>query len=219
MSPAFKRQIGRVLWTLVLVMIVAVEFWFRVNREPAPREPVVEVQILQPLSGVRFIDDDTNDGDSFVVEHAGHRLVLRLYFVDCAEKREYKLVASRLKDQAGYFGGLSIPQTIKLGQQAKAFTADLLRSQAFTVFTRWERVFDSDRIYAVIRFDDGQDLAHKLVQAGLARIHTKGVNMPDGRKANDYENHLREVEKAARTAQRGAWGMPRRAPSVSKMQQ
>jgi endonuclease YncB( thermonuclease family) len=51
------------------------------------------------------------------------------------------------------------------------------------------------------------------VQAGLARIHTKGVRMPDGRKANDYENHLREVEKAARAAQRGAWGMPRRASS------
>jgi endonuclease YncB( thermonuclease family) len=219
MSPAFKRKIGRVLWTLVLVTLLAVEFWFRAVREPAPREPVVEVQILQPLSGVRFIDDETNDGDSFVVEHEGQKLVLRLYFVDCAEKREYKLVAGRLKDQAGYFGGLSIPQTLKLGQQAKAYTADLLRSQPFTVFTRWERVYDSDRIYAVIRFDDGEDLAHKLVQAGLARIHTKGVNMPDGRKANDYENHLREVEKAARAAQRGAWGMPRRAPSAAKKQE
>jgi endonuclease YncB( thermonuclease family) len=177
----------------------------------------VEVQILQPLSGVRFIDDETNDGDSFVVEHDGQKLVLRLYFVDCAEKREYKLVAGRLKDQAGYFGGLSIPQTLKLGQQAKAFTADLLRSQPFTVFTRWERVYDSERIYAVIRFDDGEDLAHKLVQAGLARIHTKGVNMPDGKKANDYENHLREVEKEARAAQRGAWGMPRRAPTTKQM--
>jgi endonuclease YncB( thermonuclease family) len=216
MSPAFKRKIGRVLWTLVLVTLLAVEFWFRAVREPTPREPVVEVQILQPLSGVRFIDDETNDGDSFVVEHDGQKLVLRLYFVDCAEKREYKLVAGRLKDQAGYFGGLSIPQTLKLGQQAKAFTADLLRSQPFTVFTRWERVYDSERIYAVIRFDDGEDLAHKLVQAGLARIHTKGVNMPDGRKANDYANHLREVEKAARAAQRGAWGMPRRAPSAAK---
>lgn len=219
MSPAFKRKIGRVLWSLVLVTLVAVEFWFRVNREPAPREPVVEVQILQPLSGVRFIDDDTNDGDSFVVEHEGQRLVLRLYFVDCAEKREYKLVAGRLKDQAGYFGGLSIPQTLKLGQQAKAFTADLLRSQPFTVFTRWERVYDSGRIYAVIMFEDGQDLAHKLVHAGLARIHTKGVTMPNGRKANDYENHLREVEKEAKASKRGAWGMSRRAPSAAKKQE
>jgi hypothetical protein len=44
------------------------------------------------------------------------------------------------------------------------------------------------------------------------------VNMPDGRKANDYANHLREVEKEARAAQRGAWGMPRRAPSAAKKQ-
>jgi endonuclease YncB( thermonuclease family) len=211
MSPAFKRKTGRVLWTLVLVTLVAVEFWFRSVREPPAKEPAVEIERLQPLSGVRFIDAETNDGDSFVVDHEGQKLVLRLYFVDCAEKREYKLVAGRLKDQAGYFGGLSIPQTLKLGQQARAFTADLLRSRAFTVFTRWERVYDSDRIYAVIVFEDGEDLAHKLVQAGLARIHTKGVNMPNGRKANDYENHLRDVEKEARAAKRGAWGMPRRA--------
>jgi hypothetical protein len=78
MSPAFKRKIGRVLWTLVLVTLLAVEFWFRAVREPTPREPVVEVQILQPLSGVRFIDDETNDGDSFVVEHEGQKLVLSL---------------------------------------------------------------------------------------------------------------------------------------------
>ena len=211
MSPAFKRKTGRVLWTLVLVTLVAVEFWFRVVHEPPAKEPAVEIERLQPLSGVRFIDAETNDGDSFVVDHEGQKLVLRLYFVDCAEKREYKLVAGRLRDQAGYFGGLSIPQTLKLGQQARAFTADLLRSRAFTVFTRWERVYDSDRIYAVIVFEDGEDLAHKLVQAGLARIHTKGVNMPNGRKANDYENHLRDVEKQARAAKRGAWGMPRRA--------
>ena len=216
MSPAFKRKTGRVLWTLVLVTLVAVEFWFRSVREPPAKEPAVEIERLQPLSGVRFIDAETNDGDSFVVDHEGQKLVLRLYFVDCAEKREYKLVAGRLKDQAGYFGGLSIPQTLKLGQQARAFTADLLRSRAFTVFTRWERVYDSDRIYAVIVFEDGEDLAHKLVQAGLARIHTKGVNMPNGRKANDYENYLRDVEKEARAAKWGAWGMPRRALSTPK---
>lgn len=218
MSPAFKRKIGRVLWSLVLVTLVAVEFWFRAVREPTPAQPSVEVERLQKLSDVRFIDDETNDGDSFVVEHEGQRLVLRLYFVDCAEKREYKLVAGRLKDQAGYFGGLSIPQTLKLGQQAKAFTADLLRSQPFTVFTRWERVYDSGRIYAVIMFEDGQDLAHKLVHAGLARIHTKGVTMPNGRKANDYENHLREVEKEAKASKRGAWGMSRRASSPKQAQ-
>ena len=214
MSPSFKRQIGRVLWTLLLVTLLAVEYEFRLER--GLRLPPRKVQAvgLQKLKGVRFMDDEANDGDSFVVEHEGQRLVLRLYFVDCAEKREYKLVAGRLKDQAAYFGGLSIPQTLKLGQQAKAFTAELLRSQPFSVFTRWERVYDSERIYAVIMLEDGQDLAYKLVQAGLARIHTKGVTMPNGRKANDYENHLREVEKAARAAMRGAWGMPRRAPSA-----
>ena len=64
MSPAFKRKTGRVLWSLVLVTLVAVEFWFRNVREPTAPRPAVEVERLQPLTGVRFIDDDNNDGDN-----------------------------------------------------------------------------------------------------------------------------------------------------------
>ena len=65
MSPAFKRKTGRVLWTLVLVTLVAVEFWFRVGHEPPAKDPDVESQRLQPLSGVRFIHADTNHGARF----------------------------------------------------------------------------------------------------------------------------------------------------------
>lgn len=219
MSTGFKRKIGSVLWTVLLLVLIAVELWARFVREQPAPPPLVEVEHLVSLGSARFIDDASNDGDSFLVEHEGKRHVIRLYFVDCPEKREYKLVADRLKDQAGYFGGLSIPQTVKAGLQAKEFTASLLRGRSFEVLTRWERVYDSERFYAVVICEDGEDLARKLVHAGLARIHTKGVNMPGGRKANDYENQLRDIEKEARASKRGAWGLPRRAPSTTKKQE
>jgi endonuclease YncB( thermonuclease family) len=132
-----------------------------------------------------------------------------LYFVDCAEKRLYPLVKNRLKDQAAYFGGLSIPQTVSLGLEAKDFTERLLRERHFTIETRWERVFDSARSYALVFFDDGEELSEKLVKAGLCRIHTKGTWMPDGRREYDFESHLRALEKEAKAAHRGAWGRPR----------
>jgi endonuclease YncB( thermonuclease family) len=105
---------------------------------------------------------------------------------------------------------------LNAGAQAKAFTENLLKEQDFTIQTRWERVYDSERTYAVVLFDDGEDLAIKLVEAGLCRIHTKGTMMPDGQHEFDFENRLRELEREAKAAKRGAWGMPKRAPPKPK---
>jgi micrococcal nuclease len=105
---------------------------------------------------------------------------------------------------------------VSVGVEAKAFTEKLLNEQRFTIQTRWERVYDSERSYAVVRFADGEDLAEKLVKAGLCRIHTKGTMMPDGQPEFDYENHLRALEREAKAAKRGAWGKPKRAPPKPK---
>ncbi len=70
----------------------------------------------------------------------------------------------------------------------------MLTEQPFTVQTRWERVYDSARSYALVFFADGEELSEKLVKAGLCRIHTKGTWMPDGRREIDFENHLRVLD-------------------------
>lgn len=131
----------------------------------------------------------------------------RLYFADCPEKKRHSFNADRLAEQGRYFGGLDEAQTVAIGRQAEEFTRQLLTTQPFTICTKWHRVYDSGRCYAFILFQDGEDLSAKLVRAGLARIHTTGTTLPDGRDARQYQRQLREMEAAAKAAGRGAWGV------------
>lgn len=208
-------HLSRNLWIAVWLLVAVIQLWELGREKPAAPKPEPD-GFFVVLNHARLVDDPGNDGDSFKIAHDGGEHVLRLYFVDCPEKRRYSLVEGRLKDQAGYFGGLSIPQTLSVGVEAKAFTEALLRERRFTVQTRWERVYDSERSYAVVQFDDGGDLAEKLVKAGLCRIHTKGTMLPDGQREFDFENHLRELEREAQAARRGAWGRSKRAEAKPK---
>ncbi|MDZ4401029.1 thermonuclease family protein [Prosthecobacter sp.] len=210
-----RSHLSRNLWILVWLSVGLIQAWDHFRDKPTPPAPEPDGHFVA-LKHARLVDDSGNDGDSFKIAHDGGEHVLRLYFVDCPEKRQYSLVIGRLKDQAGYFGGMSIPQTVSVGVEAKAFTEKLLNEQRFTIQTRWERVYDSERSYAVVRFGDGADLAEKLVKAGLCRIHTKGTMMPDGQREFDFENHLRGLEREAKAAKRGAWGKPKRAPPKPK---
>lgn len=210
-----RSHLSRNLWIAVWLLVGVIQIWEFCREKPAAPQAEPDGYFVA-LKNARLVDDSGNDGDSFKIAHDGGEHVLRLYFVDCPEKRRYKLVEGRLKDQAGYFGGLSLTQTLSVGVEAKAFTEALLHERRFTIQTRWERVYDSERSYAVVQFDDGEDLAEKLVKAGLCRIHTKGTRMPDGQREFDFENHLRDLEREAQAAKRGAWGKPKRAEPKPK---
>lgn len=203
-----RSNVSRKLWLLFWALIGLLQAWdYQRHKTSAPPPAPVPDGRFVKLGSVRLVEDGANDGDSFkIADEEGAEHVLRLYFVDCPETRQYARVQNRLKDQAGYFGGLTIAQTLGIGLEAKDFTEKLLRERHFTVQTRWQRVYDSARSYALVFFDDGEELSEKLVKAGLCRIHTRGTIMPDGRRENDFENHLRELECQARAARRGAWG-------------
>ncbi len=205
-----RSNAARYWWWLLWLSLGLLQAWNHYRDKPASssKPPQTETRFVT-LANAQFVEDASNDGDSFKMAHDGSEHVLRLYFVDCPEKRQYALVKNRLKDQAAYFGGLTIPQTVSLGLEAKAFTEQLLHEQPFTIQTRWERVFDSARSYALVFFADGEELSEKLVKAGLCRIHTKGTWMPDGRREYDFESHLRALEYEAKAAHRGAWGKPK----------
>ncbi|MBE7497854.1 MAG: thermonuclease family protein [Verrucomicrobiaceae bacterium] len=199
-------SLTRWLWTLLVALVAVLQVWERANRvTPPPRAPEPTL-LFESLDEPRLVEDKGNDGDSFKIAHAGGEHVFRLHFVDCPEKRDYALVNGRLKDQAAYFGGISVARTVRVGQAAKAFTEKLLREGRFKVQTRWREVYDSGRYYAMVFFEDGEELSEKLVRAGLARIHTAGSSLPDGRGEFDFEGHLRTLEHEARKAKRGAWG-------------
>jgi endonuclease YncB( thermonuclease family) len=138
----------------------------------------------EQLDDCRLVGRSTNDGDSFRIAAAGKEYVFRLYFVDCPETQRLPYSPGRINDQGRYFAGLPESEVLAFGKDARTFTANLLSGSPFTIFTRWERVFDSQRFYAHVHFPaaKGQpgDLAEALVSAGLARIHTTGADHPLG---------------------------------------
>lgn len=166
--------------------------------------------------GVRLVPAPGNDGDSFFAALGGEEIELRLYFVDAPEtyySDRWENQRRRVEDQGRVFGGLGVAQTVALGEQAKAEVLALLAASPFTVYTQWEPVFDSERVYVFVELADGTWLDEWLVSAGLARIHTKGpgsakhpVPTPQGRSFHEHRRHLRQLEEEAQREGRGGWG-------------
>jgi len=205
-----RRRSGSLSWIGLLVFLIlgGSQLWKEIQRQSSAPEPRSgkATKVFEVMYDARLLDDPNNDGDSFKITYRGKVHLLRLYFADCAEKQRYANNAERLRDQGDYFGGLSESRTVALGQQAEAFTRQWLQERPFTVYTKWQGVFDSGRHYAFVVFPDGEDLSAKLVREGLARIHTSGTPLPDGRTVAEYEHELRMLESEARADRRGGWG-------------
>jgi endonuclease YncB( thermonuclease family) len=156
---------------------------------------------FERFDGCVLEPDEWTDGDSFRVRLPDWRLeTFRLYFVDTTESRSR---GKRSDEQAAYFG-LTRADAIKLGEEAKAFTAAALQ-RPFTIQTRWRRVFGPTRYYAFMFTADGNDLAELLVRHGLARIYGTRTLLPDGRDSRTYLATLRGLEQQAKSAGLGSW--------------
>jgi endonuclease YncB( thermonuclease family) len=216
------RKIG---WSVLLLLVaVGIRYYNeQQNPKPAPRQTPVREQIQGRSDtakgwtihqGCRLAPHQHNDGDSFwVTLPDGKKREYRLYFVDTPESqfkryRDGKTNAERIAEQARYFQGVSSEKAVETGAEAKRFTLSLLRDTPFTVITRNEAVFDSERHYAHIELNyeaKRQRLDEMLVQRGLARIHTKGENLPDGTSATTHKEKLRSLEAQAKRQKLGAW--------------
>ncbi len=217
MRRMWRKRFSNLLWVLLVALVVAIQLWEERSEplpepKPAPREKAKSPPIPKPvsayevLSGCSLAEDRNNDGDSFKIRHDGGVHEFRLYFVDAPEKRLHQYNGERIDDQGRYFGGLDRERTIALGQAAQAFVLKLMRSEPFRIETRWRPVFDSGRHYCFVFFErDGEELSEKLVRAGLARIHTEGADLPDGRLRRDFERHLKTLEAAAKKQGVGGW--------------
>ena len=117
-------------------------------------------------------------------------------------------VRTRLIEQAKYFG-VSVPQVIEIGLDAKRFV-DAKLSEPFTVVTRLAGGLGRSRvqrIYGFVRTKEG-DLGEQLVANGLARIH--GTRPPIARRLRisaDEREKLAQLENEAKRRQVGGWGM------------
>lgn len=164
----------------------------------------IQAQEWERLKNCRLIENESNDGDSFHVEHQGTEYIFRLYFADTPESEIDSRVADRVAEQAAHFG-VTQEESLKWGHAAKKFSEKALR-RPFTVVTRFQKAMGASKLqryYAVILPEDGNtDLAEMLVEAGLARAYGQVVDAPKGKGMADYKR----MEKRARNGQMGIYG-------------
>lgn len=176
-----------------------------------------KVRGYDKFTGARLIDDEGNDGDSFQVNLGDRQILLRLYFVDAPEKYlsdRFENQQRRVAEQAREMGGVSSEQIVEVGKAAKLYMERELKGKSFTVYTYWEEVYDGDRYYGFVELEDGSYFGTRLVENGLARIHTKGpgskekpVPTPRGDSFHDHRDRLFALERKAQKSDRGAWGL------------
>jgi len=162
------------------------------------------------LDNCRLVPNKANDGDSFHVRANDTEYLVRLYFVDAPETAS--IGPERLIEQAKYFG-LSVPQVIEIGLDAKRFVDGKL-SEPFTVVTRLAGGLGRSkvpRIYGFVRTKEG-DLGEQLIANGLARIH--GTTAPQGGSTSaDEREKLAQLENEAKRRQVGGWAMAGQTPN------
>ena len=158
------------------------------------------------LENCQLVPNTANDGDSFHVRANDTEYLVRLYFVDAPETAS--VGPERLIEQAKYFG-LSVPQVIEIGLDAKRFV-DAKLSEPFSVVTRLAGGLGRSkvqRIYGFVRTKEG-DLGEQLVANGLARIHGTTATAPGGSTSTDERKKLAELQSEAKRRKVGGWGVP-----------
>jgi competence protein ComEA len=121
----------------------------------------------------------------------------------------------RLREQRRYFGISSIapnvPQSISeaknFGKLAKDFVTTAL-AKPFTIHTAFSDARGDSkhkRVYAFVVTHEGKDLAEELTAAGLARAFGITRLTFDQRSADEYREHLRDLELRAAIAKTGIW--------------
>lgn len=171
------------------------------------------------LEGVVYEVEKYSDGDSFRAKRNRSDYVFRLYYVDAPESDER--FPDRNQEQADYFG-VTVEQALKGGGLAAEFLHDLLeKEKTFTVYTRYADArggSDQKRYYAMVKIGD-RWLSELLVENGFVRLHGVESELPDGTSSRIYWSRLRKLEREAREAHRGIWGLasgrgPQAAPQA-----
>jgi endonuclease YncB( thermonuclease family) len=157
-----------------------------------------------------------NDGDSFKARLPDGRIAeFRLYYVDTPESAFKRYAGGdsnheRIRQQAAELGGITPEQAVETGRKGKAFTLGLLGNEPFTLFTNWDSPYNDERYHAFVevrQVGKPRWLHELLVERGLVRMKTKPADLPDGTPVSKHRDHLRDLERKAKQAGTGVWGM------------
>jgi endonuclease YncB( thermonuclease family) len=155
------------------------------------------------LDNCRYDELEANDGDSFGLQCASRKFVLRLYFVDAPETS--LRYGERVQEQAKHFG-TSLDETLAAGARAREFVRELLRGP-FLVMTKRASApgrSKEPRFYGLVQVS-GQLLHEVLLAEGLARVKGVTTALPDRTKSSEYLKKLRALESQARIERKGVW--------------
>lgn len=214
--------------TAVLVLMVVLGGILLKESRPAPR-PAVPVKVAGvpgetlPDEGGRpnevadkflifpraaLIESRANEADTLRIRIGNEEHIFVLYFVDALEASMNH--PQRVAEQARYFGRTNEKIITSTGAEAAAYVAELLKTRPFEVITRWERVPNTLRYYALIRFlrEDGQRvyLMDLLLRKGYARLDGVDTALPgDSRDLPTYLAELMELCRKAREERQGVW--------------
>ena len=167
----------------------------------------IQAAELETIRNATLIEAGLNDGDSFKVMAGGKELHLRLYYVDCPETALSKTGMDRILEQQYYFGLQDKDAVVRFGKQATEFVKQVL-SRPFTVHTSRAVAPGRSatvRYYAFIKTHDGRDLGSLLVEQGLARVHGKPRQAPDGTPSKFVRKELRNFLDFAILKRNGIW--------------
>ena len=163
---------------------------------------------LETIKNVTLVENEWNDGDSFKVRADGKDLHLRLYFVDCLETTYgNKADDDRIKEQQNHFGLDEPGVVLRFGREAAAYVKQAL-AKPFTIHTGYAKALGrsaSGRVYAFVETHDGDDLAHRLVELGLARVHGQTRPSPGGMESDLVIEELRDIRAMAMLKRSGIW--------------
>ena len=169
--------------------------------------PVASARKWTELDGVVYEEEAYQDGDSFRASRNTAKYIFRVYFVDAPETDTR--YPDRVQEQADYFG-VDVDQALKGGELAAEWLHNLLRKQdGLTVYTRYadaRGASDRKRYYAMIKIGD-RWLSELLVENGFARVYGFNTELPDGTSVGNYLSRLRKLEREAKEAHRGIWGL------------
>ncbi len=208
---------------LVLIVVLAALLMKESRTEPVAAVPVTvappadggsgSLREVSPafvaLANPELVDSRANEADTLRIKSGGEEFIFALYFADALETSLTN--SSRVAEQARWFGGIHPQKIVEGGQEAMAYTGGLLKQRLFSVLTRWERVPNTSRYYAliVVEYAPGKRayLADLLVRKGYARVAGITTFLPesDKRKMEDYLIELQGLAKTARLKREGIW--------------
>ena len=173
----------------------------------------------QVLPNCDLVENGANDGDTFRVRYGGKEQVFDLYLADSPE---ISLSYPELLDvQSRYYGGVPRETVVRIGEEARVYSLNLLRSCPFTVFTSWEKVPGTPRHYAFIVVEHAPGrrcfLSELLVLRGFAQPVDRMVTMPAG--VSDFPTFRKTMttyEQRARREKKGGWGIIAGKPVVRR---